>query len=48
MKSSILIVDDEPVARKSLSDILRLEGYSVASAPNGQAAVNMYALTMLI
>ena len=39
MKSSILIVDDEPVARKSLTDILRLEGYSVASAPNGQAAV---------
>ena len=39
MKSSILIVDDEPVARKSLTDILRLEGYSVASVPNGQAAV---------
>lgn len=39
MKSSILIVDDEPVARKSLSDILRLEGYSVMSVPNGQAAV---------
>jgi DNA-binding response OmpR family regulator len=39
MKSSILIVDDEPVARKSLTDILRLEGYSVVSAPNGQAAV---------
>ena len=39
MKSSILIVDDEPVARKSLTDILRLEGHSVASVPNGQAAV---------
>lgn len=39
MKSSILIVDDEPVARKSLSDILRLEDYSVASVPNGQAAI---------
>jgi len=39
MKSSILIVDDEPIARKSLTDILRLEGYSVSSAPNGQAAV---------
>lgn len=39
MKSSVLIVDDEPVARKSLTDILRLEDYSVASAPNGQAAV---------
>lgn len=39
MKSSILIVDDEPVTRKSLSDILRLEGYNVTSVPNGQAAV---------
>jgi DNA-binding response OmpR family regulator len=39
MKSNILIVDDEPVTRKSLSDILRLEGYNVTSAPNGQAAV---------
>ena len=37
MKSSILIVDDEPVARKSLTDILRLEGYNVNSVPNGQA-----------
>ncbi len=39
MKSSILIVDDEPVTRKSLTDIIRLEGHSVASVPNGQAAV---------
>jgi DNA-binding response OmpR family regulator len=39
MKSSILVVDDEPVTRKSLTDILRLEGYSVASVANGQAAV---------
>lgn len=39
MKSSILIVDDEPVTRKSLTDILRLEGYVVTSVPNGQAAV---------
>ena len=39
MKSNILVVDDEPVARQSLSDILKLEGYLVASAPNGQAAV---------
>jgi DNA-binding response OmpR family regulator len=39
VKSSILIVDDEPVTRKSLTDILRLEGYVVTSAPNGQAAV---------
>lgn len=39
MKSVILVVDDEPVARQSLSEILRLEGYSVNSVPNGQAAV---------
>ncbi len=39
MKPVILVVDDEPVARQSLSDILRLEGYTVSSAPNGQAAV---------
>lgn len=44
MKPTILVVDDEPVARKSLSDILRLEGYSVAAVPNGQAAVE-YART---
>jgi DNA-binding response OmpR family regulator len=39
MKPSILIVDDEAVARQSLTDILRLEGYHVASVANGQAAV---------
>ncbi len=35
----ILIVDDEQVARQSLSDILRLEGFRVHAVPNGQAAV---------
>jgi DNA-binding response OmpR family regulator len=39
MKSHVLVVDDEPVARQSLSDILKLEGYNVAAAPNGQIAV---------
>jgi DNA-binding response OmpR family regulator len=39
VKSVILVVDDEPVARQSLSDILRLEGYSVNAVPNGQSAV---------
>jgi len=39
VKSSILVVDDEPVTRKSLTDILRLEGYNVLSVGNGQAAV---------
>jgi DNA-binding response OmpR family regulator len=39
MKSNILVVDDEPVARQSLTDILRLEGYTVNSVANGQSAV---------
>jgi DNA-binding response OmpR family regulator len=39
MKSNILVVDDEPVARQSMTDILRLEGYTVNSVPNGQSAV---------
>lgn len=39
MKSNILVVDDEPVARQSMTDILRLEGFTVNAVPNGQAAV---------
>ena len=39
MKSNILVVDDEPVARQSMTDILRLEGFSVNSVQNGQAAI---------
>ncbi len=39
MKANILVVDDEPVARQSLTDILRLEGYQVTAAANGEAAV---------
>jgi DNA-binding response OmpR family regulator len=39
MKQNILVVDDEPVARQSLTDILKLEGYIVSAVPNGQAAV---------
>jgi DNA-binding response OmpR family regulator len=39
MKANILVVDDEAIARQSLVDILRLEGYSVAAVPNGQLAV---------
>ena len=40
MSQTILIVDDEPIALKSLGDILTLEGYKVATAENGQEAVN--------
>jgi len=39
MKINILVVDDEPVARQSLSDILRLEGYNVNAVANGEQAV---------
>ncbi len=37
----ILIVDDEIVIRELMSDILTDEGFSVASAPNGMAALKM-------
>jgi DNA-binding response OmpR family regulator len=51
VKPVILVVDDEPVARQSLSDILRLEGYGVNAVPNGQAAVEYvrtHAVDMMI
>ncbi len=39
-KANILVVDDEPVERQALTEILRLEGYYVASLANGEAAVD--------
>jgi DNA-binding response OmpR family regulator len=39
MKGIILVVDDEEAARQSLADILRLEGYQVKTAANGEAAI---------
>jgi DNA-binding response OmpR family regulator len=36
----ILVVDDEEIARLSLSQILRLEGYAVKSVESGEAALN--------
>jgi DNA-binding response OmpR family regulator len=39
MKGKILVVDDENTARKSWGDILKLEGYSVATAASGEAAI---------
>ncbi len=39
-KASILVVDDEPIERQTLTDILRLEGYFVDSVANGEAAVD--------
>lgn len=40
MKGKILIVDDERNTRKSLEEILRLEGYDVESLGDGKSAVN--------
>lgn len=39
MHNNILVVDDEPIARQSLSDILRLEGYKVTAVANGESAI---------
>lgn len=39
MKSKILVVDDEQAARQSLAEILRLEGFRVETAPDGQTAL---------
>jgi DNA-binding response OmpR family regulator len=39
-KGAILVVDDEPVERQSLTDILKLEGYQVAAVSSGEAAVD--------
>lgn len=39
MKGSILIVDDERSMRKSLEEILRLEGYQVESVGDGKKAM---------
>ncbi len=35
----LLVVDDEETMRRSLADILRLEGYQVQTAPDGEAAI---------
>jgi len=40
MKANILVVDDEKIARISLAEILKLEGYKVTDAASGQAALD--------
>jgi DNA-binding NtrC family response regulator len=37
----ILVVDDEPLIRRSLSELLTLEGYCVSSAGNGKEALDL-------
>ncbi len=39
MKNSILIVDDEPGIRESLTDVLEDEGYRVESVESGEACL---------
>lgn len=39
-KANLLIVDDEPVERQSLTEILRLEGFHVTAVASGEAAVD--------
>lgn len=36
MIAKILIIDDEEVTRRSLAEILKLEGYSIETRPNGE------------
>ena len=38
----ILVVDDEPIARQSVRDILRLEGYDTFDAPNAMSAIKYF------
>ncbi len=40
MRASILVVDDEETMRRSLADILRLEGYQVTPVSSGPAALD--------
>lgn len=50
-KVNILIVDDEPLIRRSLSEFLSLEGYTVSSASNAKQALELlknYAADIII
>ena len=40
MNAKIIVVEDEDVTRKSLADILRLEGYTVTEVANGADALD--------
>lgn len=40
--ASVMVVDDEAVARVSLAEILRLEGYQVATAASGEEALSLF------
>ena len=40
---TVLVVDDEPMLRNLLSRLLRMEGYEVLEAPDGQVALDLVA-----
>ena len=40
-EARVMVVDDESVARVSLAEILRLEGYQVATAASGEEALSL-------
>ena len=42
MKQSVLIVDDEPGIRESLTDVLQDEGYRVESVGSGEACLETF------
>ena len=39
MPDTIMVVDDEPIARQTLHDILKIEGFNVISFANGESAI---------
>jgi putative two-component system response regulator len=41
VRRRVLVVDDEPAVRATLSSLLEKAGYSVESAPNGQAGLRL-------
>jgi len=43
----VLIIDDEPLMRISLSDALKAEGYNVASAATGSEGLNISGMTKI-
>jgi CheY-like chemotaxis protein len=40
-KCNVLIVDDDPVIREMMVDILEFEGYTIRTARNGQEALQL-------
>lgn len=42
----LLVVDDDPVLRRSLSELLRGEGHQVTTVPGGRQGVNEFAAAM--